>query len=53
MLGFSPAKSVGSRNKIGYGKRELAEICDAAKVETSEFTQQAVIRDSQGFEFSQ
>ena len=24
---------VGSRDKIGYGKRKLAEICDAAKGE--------------------
>ena len=31
MLGFFPVKSVGSRNKTGYGKRKLAEICDAAK----------------------
>ena len=27
-------KSVGSRDKIGYGKRKLAELCDAAKGET-------------------
>ena len=34
MLGFSTVKSVGSRNKIGYGKRKLAEIFDAVKGET-------------------
>ena len=34
MLWFSPVKSVGSRNKIGYGKRKLAGIYDAAKGET-------------------
>ena len=34
MVGFFPVKSVGSRDKIGYGKRKLAEICDAAKGET-------------------
>ena len=34
MLGFSPVKSVGSRNKFGYGKRKLAEKSDAAKGET-------------------
>ena len=34
MLGFVPVKSVGSRDKIGYGRRKLAEICDAAKEET-------------------
>ena len=34
MLGFSTVESVGSRNKIGYGKRKLTEICDAAKGET-------------------
>ena len=34
MLELSPVKSVGTRNKIGYGKRKLAEICDAAKGET-------------------
>ena len=34
MLVFSPVKSIGMRNEIGYGKRKLAEICDAAKGET-------------------
>ena len=34
MLGCLPVKSVGSRDKIGYWKRKLAEICDAAKGET-------------------
>ena len=34
MLGCLPVKSVGSRDKIGYGKRKLAEICGVAKVET-------------------
>ena len=34
MLGFSPVKSVVSRNKIGYGKRKVAEMCDATKGET-------------------
>ena len=34
MLGLSPVRPLGSRNKIGYGKRKLAEICDAAKGET-------------------
>ena len=27
-------KSVGSRDKIGYEKRKLTKICDAAKEET-------------------
>ena len=31
VLGCSPIKSVSSRDKIGYGKRNLAEICDAGK----------------------
>ena len=30
MLGCQPVKIVGSRDKIGYGKEKLAEICDAA-----------------------
>ena len=34
MLLFSPVKSIGSRNKIGYAKGKPAEICDAAKGET-------------------
>ena len=34
MLGCSRVKSVGSRDKIVYGKRKLAEICDVAKGET-------------------
>ena len=34
MLELSPVKSVGTRNKIGYGKRKLTEICDVAKGET-------------------
>ena len=34
MLGFFPVKYVGSREKIGYGKRKLAEICDGGKGET-------------------
>ena len=34
MLGCSPVKSVGSRDKIVYGKRKLAKICDVAKGET-------------------
>ena len=34
MLGFFPVKSVGSGDEIGYGKRKLAEICDAAKGQT-------------------
>ena len=34
MLGFFPVKSVDSRDKIVYGKRKLAEICDAAKGKT-------------------
>ena len=34
MLGFLPVKSLGSRNKIGYGKTKQAEICDAKKGET-------------------
>ena len=34
MLGFLPNKSGGSRDKTGYGKRKLAEKCDAAKGET-------------------
>ena len=34
MLGFLPVKSVGSRDKIGYGKTKLAEICDVAQGET-------------------
>ena len=33
MLGFLPVKSVCSKNKIDYGKRKLAEICDVAKGE--------------------
>ena len=33
MLGFFPVKSVGSREKSGYGKRKVAEVCDAAKGE--------------------
>ena len=33
MLGFLPVKSVGSRDKIGYGKRKPVEICDVAKGE--------------------
>ena len=32
MLGFFSIISSGSRDKIGYGKRKLAEICDAAYV---------------------
>ena len=34
MLGCLPVKSVGSRDKIGYGKRKMAEICDVTKGET-------------------
>ena len=34
IFGFIPVKSVGSRDNIGYAKRKLAEICDAAKGET-------------------
>ena len=34
MLGFFPVKSVGSGDEIGYGKRKLAEICNAAKGQT-------------------
>ena len=34
MLGFLPLKSVGSRNKVGYGKTKLAEIFNATKGET-------------------
>ena len=34
MLGYSSIKSVSGRDKIDYGKRKLAEICDAAKGET-------------------
>ena len=34
MLGFSPVKSVGCRNKIGYGKRKLAEMRHVVKGET-------------------
>ena len=33
-LRFFPVKSVVSRDKIDYGKRNVAEICDAAKGET-------------------
>ena len=33
MLGFLLVKSVGSRNKIIYGKIKLAGICDVAKGE--------------------
>ena len=29
-----PVKSVGSKDKIGYGEKKLTEICDAAKGET-------------------
>ena len=32
MLGFFSIISSVSRDKIGYGKRKLAEICDAAYV---------------------
>ena len=31
MLEFLPVKYVGSKNKIRYWKRKLAEICDVAK----------------------
>ena len=34
MLWFSPVKPVGSRSKIGYGERRVAEVCDVAKGET-------------------
>ena len=34
MLGCLPVKSVGSRDKTGYGKRKMAEICDVTKGET-------------------
>ena len=33
MLGLLPVKSVLSRNKIGYEKIKLADICDVAKGE--------------------
>ena len=36
IFGFIPVKSVGGRDNIGYAKRKLAEICDAAKGETWE-----------------
>ena len=34
ILGLSPVKSVGSKSKIGYGKRKLTQICDVTKGET-------------------
>ena len=34
MLRCLSVKSVGSRDKIGYEKRKLTNICDAAKGET-------------------
>ena len=34
MLGCLLVKSVGSRDKIGYGKRKMAEVCDVTKGET-------------------
>ena len=33
MLRVLPVKSIGSRNRIGHGKRKLTEICDVAKGE--------------------